>query len=322
MEVEVSIQRHFASTNCPIEDRTWVGWFSLWLEKMHPKLPPAKGYELSLLLTSDAEIQTINAQYRHQNQPTDVLAFAALEVDFPKSHDLHPLTLGDIVISVETADRQAQEQRHSLSYELAWLAAHGFLHLLGWDHPDEESRTQMLEQQDILLQTAGIVTHLIPSVMTIEMQTQNNYNQALTPNRESSWQVAENLIISFKYAWQGVRYAFYTQRNFRIHLVLGTLAMSGSLVFHLQLVEIAVIGITTGLVLVMELLNTALEAVVDLTVNKTYHELAKIAKDCAAGAVLISALVALVVAGLLLFPPLITMMVKFWLALEIQMRAT
>jgi len=149
-------------------------------------------------------------------------------------------------------------------------------------------------------------------IAKLEKQTQNNSHQAIKQNRESSWQVAENILISFKYAWEGVRYAFYTQRNFRIHMVLGTLAMSGSLLLHLQLVEIAVIGITTGLVLVMELLNTALEAVVDLTVNKTYHELAKIAKDCAAGAVLISALVAVLVAGLLLCPPLIAMMVKFW----------
>ncbi|MBO1349773.1 MAG: diacylglycerol kinase family protein [Hormoscilla sp. GUM202] len=164
----------------------------------------------------------------------------------------------------------------------------------------------------MLLQTAGIVTNVIPSGMTVEMQTQKKYHEAITRNQELSWQVAENLLVSFKYAWQGVRYAFNTQRNFRIHLVLGTLAMSGSFIFHLKLVEIAVIGITTGLVLVMELLNTALEAVVDLTVNKTYHELAKIAKDCAAGAVLISALVALVVAGLLLFPPLLATIGKTW----------
>lgn len=167
MEVEVSIHQAFASTNCPIDDRTWVSWFSLWIEKMHPQLPPAKGYELSLLLTSDAEIQTMNAQYRHQDRPTDVLAFAALEVDFPKSHELHPptlLTLGDIVISVETADRQAQQQRHSLSYELAWLAAHGFLHLLGWDHPDDEHLRRMWEQQEMLLQTAGIAVEGIISL--------------------------------------------------------------------------------------------------------------------------------------------------------------
>jgi len=97
----------------------------------------------------------------------------------------------------------------------------------------------MLEQQDLLLKTSGIV-------MT---PTQNNSHQPALPNRELSWQVAENLLVSFKYAWEGVRYAFNTQRNFRIHLVLGSLAISGSLILHLQLVEIAVIGLTSGLVL-------------------------------------------------------------------------
>lgn len=169
MEVEVSIHQACASTNCPIDDRTWEGWFYLWLEKMQTRLPQAKGYELSLMLTSDGEIQAMNAQYRQKNKPTDVLAFAALEVDFPQSHELHPLSLGDIVISVETADRQAQEQRHSLSYELAWLAAHGFLHLLGWDHPDEEHLTRMLEQQEMLLQTAGIARNVIPDGMTVQL---------------------------------------------------------------------------------------------------------------------------------------------------------
>jgi diacylglycerol kinase (ATP) len=69
----------------------------------------------------------------------------------------------------------------------------------------------------------------------------------------------------------------------------------------------AVIGLTSGLVLVMELLNTAIESVVDLTVKHSYHELAKIAKDCAAGAVLVSALAALLVAGTLLLPPLLVL---------------
>ena len=74
---------------------------------------------------------------------------------------------------------------------------------------------------------------------------------------------------------------------------------------HLQPVELAVVGLTSGLVLVMELLNTAVESVVDLTVNQTYHELARIAKDCAAAAVLVSAIAAVVVAGTLLLPPLL-----------------
>ena len=125
--------------------------------------------------------------------------------------------------------------------------------------------------------------------------------------RELSWQVASNLLISFKYAWAGVTYAFQTQRNFRIHSVIGALAIGLSIFLHLRLVEMAVIGLTSGLVLVMELLNTAIESVVDLTVKQSYHELAKIAKDCAAAAVLVSAMAAVLVAGMLLFPPLLAL---------------
>ncbi|MGF1570773.1 MAG: diacylglycerol kinase family protein [Nodosilinea sp.] len=123
--------------------------------------------------------------------------------------------------------------------------------------------------------------------------------------RSLSWQVAANLFVSFTYAWQGVTYAFRTQRNFRIHVVVGTLAVSLALWLGLSGVEIAVIILTCGAVLTMELINTALESVVDLTVQQTYHELAKIAKDCAAAAVLISALLSVSVAVCLLLPPLL-----------------
>ncbi|WP_299408860.1 diacylglycerol kinase family protein [Acaryochloris sp. IP29b_bin.148] len=122
--------------------------------------------------------------------------------------------------------------------------------------------------------------------------------------RELSFKVAHNLFISFKYAWAGLSYTFQTQRNFRIHTVIGSVALSLGLSLHLQPVELAVIALTSGLVLVMELLNTALEAVVDLTVERTYHDLAKIAKDCAAAAVLVSAMAAVIIAGFLIIPPL------------------
>lgn len=131
--------------------------------------------------------------------------------------------------------------------------------------------------------------------------------KAVSGKRDASWQVAPNLIVSFKYAWCGISYAFQTQRNFRVHVGVGTLAISLGIFLHLTSVEMAVIGLTSGLVLVMELLNTAIESVVDLTVNQSYHELAKIAKDCAAGAVLVSAMAAVLVAGVLLLMPLLTL---------------
>lgn len=124
------------------------------------------------------------------------------------------------------------------------------------------------------------------------------------PERKLSWQVASNLFVSFKYAWAGITYAFRTQRNFKIHISVCILALSLGIFLHLPAVSMAVIGLTSGLVLALELLNTAIESLVDLTVKQTYHELAKIAKDCAAGAVLVAAMVAVFVAGILIIPPL------------------
>lgn len=143
-----------------IAESTWDQWFQTWLQQLAAELPPAIGYELSIRLSDDREIQHLNAQYRHQDKPTDVLSFAALEVEYPQIESIPaeiPLYLGDIIISVDTAARQAEQQDHSLTVELAWLAAHGLLHLLGWDHPDEESLMQMLGQQETLLTAVGLV---------------------------------------------------------------------------------------------------------------------------------------------------------------------
>ncbi|MEO1523472.1 MAG: diacylglycerol kinase family protein [Cyanobacteria bacterium J06633_2] len=124
-------------------------------------------------------------------------------------------------------------------------------------------------------------------------------------HREMAWKVASNLFVSFWYAWSGLAYAFTTQRNFRIHVVVGTVAIALSIYLQLSSIEIAIMGLTIGAVLMMELINTALESVVDLTVQQTYHELAKIAEDCAAAAVLVSAIVSILVASVLLMPPLL-----------------
>ncbi|URR36535.1 diacylglycerol kinase family protein [Thermosynechococcus sp. HN-54] len=123
--------------------------------------------------------------------------------------------------------------------------------------------------------------------------------------RQRSYRVASSLLNSFCYAWAGVVYAFQTQRNFRIHTAVGLSAIALSGLLKLPPVEVAVILLTIGIVMGLELLNTALEAVVDLTVGKEYHELARIAKDCAAGAVLLSAMAAVGVAIALIVPPLV-----------------
>jgi probable rRNA maturation factor len=142
-----------------VEETTWATWFQDWLQTPGLELPLAATYELSLRLTTDVEIQSLNSQFRHQDRPTDVLSFAAMEVDFPKIA-LHPADLafylGDIIISVDTAVKQAPQHGYSLRQELAWLASHGLLHLLGWDHPDEPSLLLMLNQQEVFLTRSGL----------------------------------------------------------------------------------------------------------------------------------------------------------------------
>jgi probable rRNA maturation factor len=148
------------NADLPISVEIWENWFGCWLENLVPLVMPSRSgtalaYELSLRLTHNAEIQALNAQYRHKDQPTDVLAFAALEVNSPQIEEINePLYLGDIIISVETAFAQAK--RHSLKQELAWLAAHALLHLLGWDHPTEAELLAMLQKQSRLLEQVGV----------------------------------------------------------------------------------------------------------------------------------------------------------------------
>jgi len=149
----------------------WQQWFQTWLAFLQPALSPLNAYELSVRFTTDTAIAVLNAQYRDRDQPTDVLSFATLE-DAPLPPAVLaeiPLYLGDLVISVETAQRQCVAHGHSLTEELAWLSAHGLLHLLGWDHPDETSLQAMLSKQRELLTQIGLSlsdSEYFPTVLT------------------------------------------------------------------------------------------------------------------------------------------------------------
>jgi diacylglycerol kinase (ATP) len=123
--------------------------------------------------------------------------------------------------------------------------------------------------------------------------------------RLGAWQVAGDLPASFRYAAQGLGYAFRSQRNFRIHVGTGAVTFGLGLWLQLPPGQLAVLVLTVAAVLVLELLNTATEAVVDLAIGRRFHPLARIAKDCAAAAVLVAALSSLMIALLLLLPPLL-----------------
>ncbi len=206
-------------------EERWQELLEGWLSQLAADLPAelrAGTYSLGLLLTDDASISALNNTWRHRNEPTDVLSFAALESDReaglslplpaglveeagrfendeddedgsesddPQGDDPEgdetegdetegddvegngldnepfldrepglawepsgePLELGDIVISLESAARQAAAAGTSLEAELQFLASHGLLHLLGWDHPDEASLATMLSRQEALI---------------------------------------------------------------------------------------------------------------------------------------------------------------------------
>lgn len=117
--------------------------------------------EVCLSFSDDEELAQLNKAYAGESHATDVLSFAQ-EGDFAKATNV---MLGDIVISVETAIRQAQQAGHSLAYELLHLAVHGLCHLLGYDHATQEEEQVMFGYEAVLRKQAlrkGPVHPVIP----------------------------------------------------------------------------------------------------------------------------------------------------------------
>jgi len=107
--------------------------------------------EVSILLTDDAQMAELNKQYRDVDGPTDVLSFSQTEGDDEPIPGMEDNLLGDVVISVETAQRQAAENAKSLESEIDMLLVHGLLHLLGYDHAEPEEERVMFARQDEFL---------------------------------------------------------------------------------------------------------------------------------------------------------------------------
>ncbi|WP_425402118.1 rRNA maturation RNase YbeY [Halalkalibacillus halophilus] len=115
--------------------------------------------ELSLTIVSNEDIQQINKQYRGKDHATDVISFALEESgedELDIIGDDLPLILGDIIISIDQAKLQAIEYQHSIERELGFLAVHGLLHLIGYDHQTKEEETAMFHRQDQILEAYGL----------------------------------------------------------------------------------------------------------------------------------------------------------------------
>lgn len=116
----------------------------------------ASDAELSVTFVDKTEVQEINKMYRDKDKVTDVISFA-LEEDEPEIIGLDmPRVLGDIIICTDVAQEQADSYGHSFERELGFLALHGFLHLLGYDHIDEQDEKEMFGRQDQILNAYGL----------------------------------------------------------------------------------------------------------------------------------------------------------------------
>lgn len=120
--------------------------------------PCEEDTEVCLTLTDDAGIQSLNLHYRGQDKPTDVLAFRL--DDEQESGFWLPegvsRPLGDVIVSLDTVERQAHENGNSLESELAWVICHGSLHLLGFDHQTDEQLAEMRAWERSVLDSLGI----------------------------------------------------------------------------------------------------------------------------------------------------------------------
>ena len=120
------------------------------------KIYGVENSEVSITLTDDKIIHELNKKYRNIDRPTDVLSFAFRESDEPKILNVETETLGDIIISVERAKIQAEDFGHSFLREIIFLEVHGLLHLLGYDHIEENDRIEMEAEQKFVMEKIGI----------------------------------------------------------------------------------------------------------------------------------------------------------------------
>lgn len=155
VEVDVRVEAGALSAQ-GLEKVVGAGFVTRVLQAMADRLEVVG--EVSVSFVSDEEIHDLNRDYRAVDRPTDVLSFALQEGEnFPEPTDFEadPM-LGDIVVSIPTAVRQAEDYGHSIEREVAFLLAHGFLHLLGYDHQSPEEEREMFQIQEEVLEQLGI----------------------------------------------------------------------------------------------------------------------------------------------------------------------
>ena len=117
---------------------------------------------ITVTFTNPENIQKINKEYRNIDKPTDVLSFPIFEKEeldqkIAQNEFLHEDILGDIVISIPKVEEQAKEYGHSFERELCYMLVHGFYHLMGYDHIEENDKREMRTKEEKILETLNII---------------------------------------------------------------------------------------------------------------------------------------------------------------------
>tara|TARA_Y100001968_G_scaffold115002_2_gene104395 strand:+ start:7144 stop:7731 length:588 start_codon:yes stop_codon:yes gene_type:complete len=153
-----NLSENFVLNNLAFWHRELFYWLSYLRKECVLSCPRAvrenNSFSIGLQFTDDHYIRDLNSKWRHQQKKTDVLSFPVLDESLLlQGSDC--IELGDIVVSIPTAQSQAEEEDHSLEKELRWLVSHGLLHLLGWVHPNGKQLNEMLSLQEQLLTISG-----------------------------------------------------------------------------------------------------------------------------------------------------------------------
>ena len=129
----------------------------------------------------------------------------------------------------------------------------------------------------------------------------------LLKSRRNSYMKSQNVFISFRYAFNGIKYTFRNSRNFKIQVIFAIFSLIVGSILQLHKSDYLILLVTVFSVLTLEILNTSIESFVDLVVKKKFSNLAKIAKDCSAGAVLLASINSVII-GICLFIPKIKLL--------------
>ena len=246
--------------------------------------------EMAVTFVTNERSHELNLEYRDTDRPTDVISLEykpELDISFDEEElaenpELAEMMgefdsyIGELFISVDKAHEQAEDYGHSFEREMGFLAVHGFLHINGYDHYTPEEEAEMFGLQEEIL------------------DLRDNNPQKKWKNREFT--------ASFEFALTGIITAFKEERNMRKHLVSAILVVLAGLIFRVSATEWLFLLMAVFLVIALEIVNSAIENVVDLASNYHFSMLAKNAKDMAAGAVLVVSCYA-VITGMIVFIP-------------------